>query len=52
MSEHDLSLKTVTRLRVHPGGKACCQNGAPLVRAASTRPGRLFLEIQEMRAVA
>lgn len=47
----DVVLKIVTR-QVHPGGKAYCQDGAPLVRAASTRPGRLFLEIQEMRAVA
>ena len=47
----DLRLKVLTRLRVHPGGKARCQIGAPRVRAASTRPGRLFLELQETRAV-
>ena len=49
---NDLRLKILTRLRVHPGGKARCHKGAPRVRGASTRPGRLFLEIREMRAVA
>jgi hypothetical protein len=47
--DKDLRLKI---LRVcAPRRKGSLPGGAPHVRAASTRPGRLFIEIQETRAV-